>query len=68
MERVDRLFGDVAHRVDDATRLVQGTLLAPPREGRALLAAVGAALGAMRDMRPTREEPLPTDDDPLFIG
>jgi len=68
VQRVDRLFGDLAHRVDDATRLVQSTLLAPLREGRALLAAVGAALGAMRDMRPIREEPLPADDDPLFIG
>jgi len=68
IQRVDRLFGDLAHRVDDATRLVQSTLLAPLREGRALLAAVGAALGAMRDMRPTREEPLSADDDPLFIG
>ena len=67
-QRVDRLFGDLAHRLEDATRLVQSTLLAPLREGRALLAAVGAALGAMRDTRPTREEPLPTDDDPLFIG
>jgi hypothetical protein len=68
IQRVDRLIGDLAHRVDDATRLVQSTLLAPLREGRALLAAVGAALGAMRDMRPIREEPLPADDDALFIG
>ncbi len=67
-QRVDRVFDDVAHRVDDTTRLLQSTLIAPLREGRALLAAVGAALGAMRDMRPTREEPLPTDDDALFIG
>jgi hypothetical protein len=67
-QRMDRVFGDFAHRVDDATRLVQSTLLAPLKEGRALLAAVGAALGAMRDMRPSREEPLPTDDDALFIG
>jgi hypothetical protein len=67
-QRVDRVFGDLAHRVDDATRLVQSTLLTPIREGRALMAAVGAALGAMRDMRPTRKEPLPTDDDALFIG
>jgi hypothetical protein len=67
-QRADRLFGDFAHRVDDATRLVQSTLLAPLREGRALLAAVGAALGAMRDMRPARDESLPIDDDALFIG
>ena len=68
IQRVDRLVGDVAHRVDDATRVVQSTLLAPLREGRALLAAAAAALGALRDTRLTREEPLPTDDDPLFIG
>jgi hypothetical protein len=68
IQHVDRLFGDVVRRVDDATRLVQSTLLAPLREGRALLAAVGAALGAMRDMRPTRDEPSAPDDDPLFIG
>ena len=68
VQRVDRLLADLAHRLDDATRLVQSTLLAPLREGRALLAAVGAALSAMRDMRPAREEPLPADDDPLFIG
>jgi hypothetical protein len=68
VQRVDRLFGDLVHRLDDATRVVQSTLLAPLREGRALLAAFGAALGAMRDVRPTREEALPTDDDPLFIG
>jgi hypothetical protein len=67
-QRMDRVFGDVAHRVDVATRLFQSTLLAPLKEGRALLAAVGAALGAMRDMRPTREEPLHPDDDALFIG
>ena len=68
IQRVDRLFGDLAYRVDDATRLVQATLLAPLREGRALLAAVGAALGALRDMKPPRDESLPADDDALFIG
>jgi len=68
IQRVDRLFGDLAARVDDATRLVQSTLLAPLREGRALLAAVGAALGALRDMKQPREASLPGDEDPLFIG
>jgi hypothetical protein len=68
VQRLDRLFGDVAARVDDATRLVQSTLLAPLREGRALLAAVGAAVGALRDMKHSRQAPLPGDEDPLFIG
>jgi hypothetical protein len=68
IQRADRLFGDLARRVDDASRLVQSSLLAPLREGRALLAAVGAALGALRDTRSTRDEPIATDEDPLFIG
>jgi hypothetical protein len=68
MERADRLFADVAHRIDDTTRLVQGTLLAPAREGRALLAAIGAAIGAVRDGRHARAAAVMDEDDPLFIG
>jgi hypothetical protein len=68
IQRVDRLFNDVALRLDDATRLVQTTLIAPLREGRALLAALGAVLGALRDTRSSRDDTLPTDDDALFIG
>jgi hypothetical protein len=69
MERADHLFADVAHRIEDATRLVQGTLLAPAREWRALLAAIGAAIGAVRDGRHARASRSAADeDDPLFIG
>jgi hypothetical protein len=69
IERVDRVFTDVVQRIDDTSRLVQGTILAPVREGRALLAAVGAALGAVRDVRESRARSLGVDDDdPLFIG
>jgi hypothetical protein len=69
IERVDRLFAEVAHRVDDTTRMIQGTLLAPAREGRALLAALGAAIGVIRDARHERAASLAgDDDDPLFIG
>jgi hypothetical protein len=68
IERVDRLFADLARRVDEGSRLVQATLLAPLREGRALLAAVAAALGAMRDVPQSRKPSSAADDDPLFIG
>ncbi len=68
MERVDRVFADVARRVDETTRRVQGAILAPAREGRALLAGIGAAIGAVRDARQTRSNALGDDDDPLFIG
>jgi hypothetical protein len=68
VQRVDRMFNDVALRLDDVMRLVQATLLAPVREGRALLAALGAALGALGHTRSSRDESLPSDDDALFIG
>jgi hypothetical protein len=68
VERADRLFADLARRVDEGSRLVQATLLAPLREGRALMAAVAAALGALRDARGAPAPPLAADDDPLFIG
>jgi hypothetical protein len=68
VERADRLFSDVAHRIDDTTRLVQGTLFAPAREGRALLAAIGAAIGVVREGRQSRAAAAMDDDDPLFIG
>jgi hypothetical protein len=69
IERADRLFADVAQRVDDTSRMVQGALLAPAREGRALLAALGAALGVVRGGRQERASGDGIDDDdPLFIG
>ena len=70
VERADRLFSDVARRVDDTARMVQATLLAPAREGRALLAAIGAAIGVVRDARRDRRPASigADDDDPLFIG
>jgi hypothetical protein len=69
VERADRLFADLARRVDDVARMVQGTLLAPAREGRALLAALAAAFGAVREGRLSREASSAADeDDPLFIG
>jgi hypothetical protein len=68
MERADRVIADVARRIDDTTRVVQGMILAPAREGRALLAGLGAALGAVRDARHTRANAVGDDDDPLFIG
>ena len=69
VERADRVLADLAQRVDDASRLVQGALLAPVREGRALLAGIGAAIGAVREVRQARAQALGMDDDdPLFIG
>jgi hypothetical protein len=72
VERVDRLFADVSLKVEETAHAVQSAIVAPAREGLALLSGVKAAFEAVRGMRqasaaPTR--PAPHDDeDPLFIG
>lgn len=69
VERADRVFGDLAQRIDDTSRLVRGAILAPAREGRAILAAISAAVGVIRDAPRARPHgPSPDEDDPLFIG
>lgn len=69
VERADRAFGDMLRRVDDASRLVRGAIFAPAREGRAILAAVSAAFGVVRDAQRIRTGIEGTEEeDPLFIG
>ncbi len=69
VERADRIFSDLAQRIDDTSRLVRGAILAPAREGRAILAAIGAAVGVIREAQCARpHSPGPDEDDPLFIG
>jgi hypothetical protein len=69
VERADRLFADVAMRVEVTLNSVQGTLGAPAREARALLSAFKAAFQAIRDLRQdarTRQR-RSEDEDALFI-
>ncbi len=71
VERADRLFSDLAARVDETTAVIQQVVLTPAREGRALLAGFGAALSAFRELRAAaaRNRAVRADeDDPLFIG
>jgi hypothetical protein len=68
VERADRLFTDLSERIDRTLAVVQGSLLAPAREGRALLAGVGAALAAFRQLRAARARAAADEEDPLFIG
>lgn len=71
VERVDRLFADVSVRIEDSVAAVQSALIAPAREGLALISGVRAALGALKSMRQASSpshHPHPDDDDPLFIG
>jgi hypothetical protein len=66
VERADRLFADVSQRVEQTVADVQGAIVEPVREGVALVAALRAAIAALREgtRRPGRAE----DEDPLFIG
>jgi hypothetical protein len=69
VERADRVFADLAVRLETALDTAQTALGKPVREGRALLSAFKAALQALRNVRhggrgrPRRSE----DDDALFI-
>lgn len=70
VERADRMFGEWAQRVDHTLTVAQNTVLGPAREGLAVIAAVKAALAALRGFRETsRRRASPVDEeDALFIG
>jgi predicted PurR-regulated permease PerM len=67
-ERADRLLSDFTTRLDETMTLVQGAIVAPAREGYALVAGVKAALAAFRDLRNgARRRGRLEEDDALFI-
>ena len=71
VERVDRLFAEVTLRVEETAHALQSAIVAPAREGMALLAGVRAALEAVRGLRqrgPATPSTAHDEDDPLFIG
>jgi len=69
VERVDALFADLVVRIDETLNAVQAAIVAPAREGRALLKALRAALDAIRGSRePGRQRTSRSEDeDALFI-
>jgi type IV secretory pathway VirB2 component (pilin) len=69
MQKIDALVTDLSRRVDETTTIVQQAIVAPAREGLAVLAAVRAGLAAIRglgDLR--RSSSRSEEEDPLFIG
>lgn len=70
VERADRLFGDVAARVEQTLAAVQDTLIAPAREGFAWLSGLKAVLSALLDTKrpPQSKRGGVEDDEALFIG
>ena len=68
VERADKLFADLSVRLEDTMNLVQASVIAPAREGRALLTAMRAAFQAVREMRQARaRQTRSEDEDALFI-
>jgi hypothetical protein len=68
-QKIDRLFSDLAVRVDETAGVVQHALITPAREGIAIVAALKAGLGALRGFRARPHHGRAADDeDPLFIG
>ena len=68
VERADKVFADLAERVDLVLNSLQSTLTVPAREGRAILSAFRAAVDAVRELRRSGRRRGRTDDeDALFI-
>jgi hypothetical protein len=70
VERVDRALAEAGQRAERTMAAVQAALVTPAREGMAVVAALRAALGALRDLRQdARRRPAGVEDeDALFIG
>lgn len=68
-EKIDRLVSDLTRRVDETSAVVQQAIITPAREGMAIVAALKAGFGALRNMRDMRGRPGGVDEeDALFIG
>jgi hypothetical protein len=67
-EKVDRLVTDLSRRVDETAGIVQQAIITPAREGMAIVAALRAAVSALRRARPARNGRHAEEEDPLFIG
>lgn len=68
-QKVDQVVTTLATRIDETSSLVQQAIVTPAREGMAIMAAIKATLGALREgadwrRRTSRSE----EEDPLFIG
>ena len=75
VERFDRIVSDLTVKVDQTLTAAQQLVSRPAREGRALMAGIRAAVGALQGLReasrraPTsRSRTLDDDEESLFIG
>lgn len=67
VERADRLFADLAQRIEQILALIQSVVTGPVREGAAVMSALRAILNFMRDTRGGRRSARAEDEDALFV-
>jgi hypothetical protein len=67
VERADRLFADLAQRIEQILELIQSVVTGPIREGAAVMSALRAILSFMRDSRAGRRSSRTEDEDALFV-
>lgn len=69
VDRAERMLGDLTVRMDETLTAVQQTILAPARDGLAVLHGIRAALSALRSRDVRRSRPSHAEEeDALFIG
>ena len=72
-ERLDHVFGEMVHRVDETLAAAQEFVTGPARQGMAIMAGVKAVIESFRGMREatrrrTAARPSVEDEESLFIG
>jgi hypothetical protein len=67
VERADRLFADLAQRLEQILELIHAVVTGPIREGAAVMSALRAILTVMRDTRAGRRSSRSEDEDALFV-
>lgn len=69
VERIDRMMADVTGRVTETVEILQRTVIAPIREGSAVIAGLKAGFEVLRSLRRSPARPgRVEDEDALFIG
>jgi hypothetical protein len=67
VERADRLFADLSLRIEQTLATIQAAIVAPAREGAAVVNGLRAAIAAIRELRAARGQRRADDEDALFI-
>lgn len=69
VERVDALMSELTRRIDETAGVLQRAIVAPAREGMAVLAGLKAGLALLRGSRqPAAGTGRFDEEDALFIG